>query len=53
MICQNKCCISNALGESKDVTVWDDDVEDKYDSDWVESMDNDSVMSDDGESNEQ
>jgi hypothetical protein len=32
--------------------VWEDDVEDKDDSDWVESTDNDSVMSDDGKSNE-
>ena len=30
--------------------VWEDDVEDKDDNYWVESMDNDSVMSDDGES---
>ena len=27
--------------------VWEDDVEDKDDNDWVESTDNDSVMSDD------
>jgi hypothetical protein len=45
-----KCCISDALDESKDDIVWEDDVEDKVDSDWVESMDNDSVMSDDGKS---
>ena len=32
--------------------VWEDDVDDKDDSDWVESTDNDSVTSDDGESNE-
>ena len=32
--------------------VWEDDVDDKDDSDWVESKDNDSVTSDDGESNE-
>jgi hypothetical protein len=32
--------------------VWEDVVEDKGDSDWVESMDNDSVMSDDSESDE-
>jgi len=32
--------------------VWEDDVEDKEDNAWVESMDNDSVMSDDGESDE-
>jgi hypothetical protein len=35
------------------ITVWEDDVEDKDDSDWVESTDNDLVMSDDGESDEQ
>jgi hypothetical protein len=52
MICQKKCCISNALDGSEDVIVWEDDVEDKDDSDRVESMDNDSVMSDDGESDE-
>jgi hypothetical protein len=46
-----KCCISNALDESKD-DIWEDEVEDKDDSDWVESTDNDSVMSDDGESDE-
>jgi hypothetical protein len=44
--------ISNALDGSKDVVVWEDDVDDKDDSDWVESTDNDSVMSDDGESDE-
>jgi hypothetical protein len=32
--------------------VWEDDVEDKDDSDWVESTDNDLVMSKDGESDE-
>jgi hypothetical protein len=32
--------------------VWEDNVEDKNDSDWVESTDNDSVMSDDCESDE-
>jgi hypothetical protein len=31
---------------------WEDDVEDKDDSDWVESMNNNSVMNDDGESDE-
>jgi hypothetical protein len=51
-ICQKKCCKSNALDGSEDVTVWEDDVEDKEDSDGVESMDNDSVRSDDGESDE-
>jgi hypothetical protein len=39
-ICQKKCCISNALDGSVDVIVWDDDVEDKDDSDWVEDTDN-------------
>jgi hypothetical protein len=38
------------LDGSKDVIVWEDDVEDKDDSDWVGSTDNDSVMSDEGES---
>ena len=47
-----KCCISNALNGSEDEIVWEDDVDDKDDSDWVESMDNDSVISDDGESDE-
>jgi hypothetical protein len=47
-----KCCISTALDRSEDDSVWEDDVEDKDDSDWVESMDNDLVMSDDGESDE-
>ena len=47
-----KCCISNALDGSKDDIVWEDNVEDKDDSDWVESMNNDSVMSDDSESDE-
>jgi hypothetical protein len=42
-ICQKKCCISNALDGSEYVIVWEDDVEDKDDSDWVESTDNDSV----------
>jgi hypothetical protein len=32
--------------------VWEDNVEDKDDSDWVESMDNDSVVSDDSKSDE-
>jgi hypothetical protein len=40
------------LDGSEDVIVWEDDVEVKDDSDWVESTDNDSVMSDDGKSNE-
>jgi hypothetical protein len=51
-ICQKKCCISNALDRSEDVIVLEDDVEDKDDSDWVESMDNDSVTSDDTKSDE-
>jgi hypothetical protein len=38
--------------QGSDDIVWEDDVEDKDDSDWLESMDNDSVMSDDGESDE-
>jgi hypothetical protein len=32
--------------------VWEDDVEDKVDGYWVNSMDNNSVMIDDGESDE-
>jgi hypothetical protein len=48
----NKCCIKNALDGSEDDIVWENDVEYKDDSDWVESTDNDSVMSDDGESDE-
>ena len=43
-----KCCISNALEESEDDILWEDDGEDKDDGDWV--TDDDSVMSDDGES---
>jgi hypothetical protein len=45
-----KCCINNALDGSEDVILWEDDGEDKDDSDWM--TDNDSVMSDDGESDE-
>ena len=45
-----KCCISNALDGSEDGILWEDDGVDKDDSDWV--TDNDSVMSDDGESDE-
>ena len=30
-----KCCISNALDGSEDDIVWEDDGEDKDDSDWV------------------
>ena len=44
------CCISNALDGSKGDILWEDDGEDKDDSDWV--TDNDSLMSDDGESDE-
>jgi hypothetical protein len=44
-----KCCISNALDGSEDDILWEDNGGDK-DSDWV--TDNDSVMSDDGESDE-
>jgi hypothetical protein len=32
MICQKKCCISNALDRSEDDIVWQDDVEDEDDS---------------------
>jgi hypothetical protein len=32
--------------------VWEDNVADKDDNDWVESTDNNSVMSNDGESDE-
>jgi hypothetical protein len=39
-ICQKKCCISTALDGSIDVIVWEDDVEDKDDSDKVENTDN-------------
>ena len=45
-----KCCISNALDGSEDDILWEDDDEDKDNSDWV--TDNDLVMSDDGESDE-
>ena len=45
-----ECCISNALDGSEDDILWEDDGEDKDDSDWVK--DNDSVMSDDDESDE-
>ena len=45
-----KCCISNALDRSEDDILWEENGEDKDDSDWV--MDNDSVMSDEGESDE-
>jgi hypothetical protein len=42
-IYQKKCCISNALDGSENVIVWENNVEDKDDSDWVERTDNDSV----------
>jgi len=45
-----KFCISNVLDESEDDILWEDDGEDKDDSDWV--TDNASVMSDDDESDE-
>jgi len=45
-----KCCISNALDGSEDDVLWEDDGEDKDDSDWV--TDNDSVMRDNGEFDE-
>jgi hypothetical protein len=38
--------------QGSDDIVWEDNVEDTDDSDWVERTDNDSVMSDDGESDE-
>jgi hypothetical protein len=47
-ICQKKCCRSNALDGSKDDIIWNYNVENKGDSNWVESMDNDSVMIYDG-----
>jgi len=45
-----KCCISNYLDVSEDDILWEDNGEDKDDSDWV--TDNNSVMSDDGETDE-
>ena len=45
-----KCCISNALDGSEDDILWENDCEDKDDSDWV--TDNDSVISEDDESDE-
>jgi len=45
-----KYYISNALDGSEYDILWEDDGEDKDDSDWVTV--NDSVMSDDGESDE-
>jgi hypothetical protein len=38
------------LDGSEDDILWKDDVEEKDDGDWVKSMDNNSVKSDDGES---
>jgi len=43
-------CISNALDGSEDDILWEDDGEDKDDSDWV--TDSYWVISDDGESDE-
>jgi len=43
-------CIRDASDGSEDDILWEDDGEDKDDSDWV--TDNDTVMSDDGESDE-
>jgi hypothetical protein len=40
------------LDGTEDVIVWEDDDEDKDNSDWVDSTDNDSAMSDYGESDE-
>jgi hypothetical protein len=34
-----KCCISNALDGSEDDILWEDDGEDKDDSDWVTDSD--------------
>jgi hypothetical protein len=45
-----KCCINKVLDGSEDDILWEDDGEDKDDSYWV--TDNDSVMSDDGKSDE-
>ena len=45
-----QCCISSALDGSEDDILWEDDGEDRDDSDWV--TDNDSVVSDDGEADE-
>jgi transposase-like protein len=51
-VCQKKCSISNASDGFEDVIVWVDDIEDKDDSDHVESKDNDLAVSDDCESDE-
>jgi len=45
-----KCCISNTLDGSEDDILWEDNCEDKDDSDRV--TDNNSVMSDGGEYDE-
>jgi hypothetical protein len=45
-----KWCISNALDGSEDDILSMDDVEENDDSDWVDSTDDDSVISDDGKS---
>jgi hypothetical protein len=45
-----KCCISNGLDGFEDDILWEDDGEDKDDSDCV--TDNYSIMSDDGGSDE-
>jgi hypothetical protein len=45
-----KCWISNALDGSEDNILWEDENKKKNDSYWM--TDNDSVMSDDVESNE-
>jgi hypothetical protein len=45
-----KCCICNVLDGSEDDILWEDDGEDRDDSDWVK--DNDSVVNDDDESDE-
>ena len=45
-----KRCISNALDGSEDDVLWEDGGEDQADSEWVQ--DNDSVTSDDGQSDE-
>ena len=45
-----KFCITSALDGSEDDILFEDDGEDKDDSDWV--TDNDSFMCDDGKSDE-
>ena len=50
MLCHGEPFISNASDGSEDDILLENDGEDKVDSDWV--TDNDSVMSDDGESDE-